>query len=590
MNAIRKFRRSTVWGLGFSPLAMVIPAAVAVSSPADTPDVAPASGDTLSARQQAVHLLQRATFGVRPQDVDRVLELGARQWLDDQLHPERLDDSDVQRRLEAFPAASMSQRELYDAYPPPRVLRDRFGNPDSVSSEERRQMRMMSPARMAGELVGAKLQRAVYSERQLEEVMVDFWFNHFNVFFAKGADRWLVADYELRAIRPNVFGRFEDLLMATATHPAMLFYLDNWRNFVPDSMNPDAGQAGNLRRQWNALSPQQQREVMQRRGLTEDDVARLQQAARRGGQRGYNENYARELLELHTLGVDGGYAQHDVVEVARALTGWTITPPNRAMRDGAGAIEFRFVPELHDPGGKVVLGHELPGDRSMADGEAVMRILATHPGTARHIATKLVERFVSDDPPEEVVLRVADVFTRTGGDLREVTRAVFEDPGFSDPAVHGEKIRSPFELVAASLRVTEAEVGTAPQLVQQLRSFQHLPYMSDVPTGYPETSDEWVNSGAMLQRMNYALALAGGSIRGVRIDPESVLGGRSLAEVRDDPELMVGAMAGQLLPGADTAELQRVVVDDLQGQDGSGGSDARRAAGLLIGSPEFQRH
>lgn len=512
----------------------------------------------------AVHLLQRATFGARPHDVALVTRIGSEAWLDRQLHPERIDDSALQKRLAAFPAASMSQRELYEAYPPPRVLRARYGDPDSVSVELRREMRMMNPARIAGDLVGAKLQRAVYSERQLEEVMVDFWYNHFNVFFAKGADRWLVADYEASAIRPHVFGRFEDMLTATATHPAMLFYLDNWRNFVPDSLNRGAKPRSDSRRRRGGPSPAQQR--------------------------GYNENYARELLELHTLGVEGGYTQRDVVEVARALTGWTITRPGRGPADGATGIEFRFVPQLHDPGEKTVLGHSLPGGRSTADGEEVLRLLASHPSTARHIAYKLAERFVADDPPPEAVERIATVFLVTDGDLREVTRAVFQDPAFLDPASRRAKVRSPFELVAASLRLTSAEVGPSRQLIEQLRSMGHMPYLSDVPTGYPETSDEWINGGAMLQRMNYALSLAGGRIRGVRVEAREHMESYSDLARGVDPEAAVTLLAQAFLPGVESRELVEIVVDDLVREDFDGTAATRRAAGLLIGSPEFQRH
>ena len=507
-------------------------------------------------RAAVTHLLERATFGARATDLDIALAMGADRWLERQLRPERIDDSALEGRLEAYPAASMTQSELVESYPPPRVLREKFGNPDSLTASQRREVRMMSPGRIARDLVGAKLARAVYSERQLEEVMVDFWFNHFNVFFAKGADRWLVADYERTAIRPHVFGTFEDLLGATARHPAMLFYLDNWRNLVPDSMN--AGAAGRARRRPPAD----------------------------GRQRGYNENYARELLELHTLGVNGGYTQEDVVAVARALTGWTITRPDAARE--SGEVRFRFVPQLHDPGPKTVLGTELPGGRGMEDGLAVLRLLAHHPATADHVARKLVERFVADDPPPEAVERIATVFRATGGDLREVTRAVFQDPEFRDPSNFGVKIRSPFELVAASLRVSGADVRSPGALVQQLREFGHMPYLADVPTGYPETSEEWVNGGAMLQRMNYGLALAAGQVRGVRVGRAGEDRKREV-EPSGNAEI-VAALAGELLPGRDTRELVNVILDDLEREDLSGIGAARRAGGLLIGSPEFQHH
>ncbi len=538
--------------------AVVVAMAVALAgaaAPVVTHGQSPSPTD--AERAAVTHLLERATFGARAADVDLVLSMGADRWVERQLRPHRIDDSALEGRLEAYPAASMTQSELVAAYPPPRVLRERFGNPDSLTASQRREMRMMSPGRIARDLVGAKLVRAVYSERQLEEIMVDFWFNHFNVFFAKGADRWLVADYERTAIRPNVFGTFEDLLGATARHPAMLFYLDNWRNLVPDSMNAGAG------RRTGRRPPAE------------------------GRQRGYNENYARELLELHTLGVNGGYTQEDVVAVARALTGWTITRPDPS--GASGEVRFRFVPQLHDPGPKTVLGTQLPGGRGMEDGLAVLGLLAGHPATADHLARKLVERFISDDPPPGAVDRVAAVFQATGGDLREVTRAVFQDPEFRDPSNFGVKIRSPFELVAASLRVSGADVRSPGALVQQLRAFGHMPYLADVPTGYPETSEEWVNGGAMLQRMNYGLALASGRVRGVRIGTQAPDDRRRGVESSGNAEI-VASLAGELLPGRDTRDLVTVILDDLEREDLTGIGAARRAGGLLIGSPDFQHH
>ncbi len=283
---------------------------------------------------RVVHLLSRASFGVRSQDLAEVLEIGTEAWLDAQLHPGRIDDSRLEERLAAYPAADMSVGELYASYPPPQVVRARLGNPDSIPRDELRRMRrelgIQSPNRILFDLAGAKLQRAVYSERQLEEVMTDFWFNHFNVFFAKGPDRWLIGDYERVAIRPHVFGSFEEMLVATASHPAMLVYLDNWRSAVPDSLNPRAAQMERAQARLQRLSPRQRERFLRSRGIGEEQLARIQEAMRRGGrERGLNENYARELLELHTLGVDGGYTQQDVVEVARAFTGWTIELPGR---------------------------------------------------------------------------------------------------------------------------------------------------------------------------------------------------------------------------------------------------------------------
>lgn len=507
-------------------------------------------------RGRIIHLLQRATYGVRPGDVEAALSIGRDAWLERQLQPERLDESALAVRLAAFPTSSMGPAELYEAYPPPRVLRARFGSPDSLSPSMRRELRRASPARLAADLAGAKLTRAVYAERQLEEVMVDFWFNHFNVFFGKGADRWLVADYERTAIRPNVFGRFEDLLAATASHPAMLFYLDNWRSSVPDSLNPRA----------------------RRRRLA---------GPRRN--HGLNENYARELLELHTLGVDGGYTQEDIVEVARAFTGWTITRPS-SMEDGEGAVEFVFRAPMHDPGVKNVLGRTLPAGRGRRDGLDVLHLLATHPSTARHIATRLIQKLATDDPPPAFVDEVAGVFEATGGDLRAVTRAVLTSERFYAPELRNSKVRTPIQLVAASLRITGADVKDAPGLLQVLRALRQLPYQSEVPTGYPAASDEWVNGGAMLQRMNFALAFASGHVRGVHFDPDRVPG---LPAVRpsDSLESRVGDLARALLPGVETGDLEALIVADSRADPGrTAEQKLRRSAGLLLGSPEFQRH
>ncbi|HET6232645.1 MAG TPA: DUF1800 domain-containing protein, partial [Longimicrobiaceae bacterium] len=386
------------------------------------------------------------------------------------------------------------------------------------------------PARIAFDLAGARMQRAVYSQRQLEAVMSDFWFNHFNVFFGKNADRYLVSDYERNAIRPHVFGRFEDLLSATAHHPAMLVYLDNWTSSVPDSSNAAAPRIEAMLRRWQGLSPEQRQAAVASGRVNARQAARLdaalaagpaavQQALRRP--RGINENYARELMELHTLGVDGGYTQHDVVEVARAFTGWTM---DRARPGAGGELDPKFVfrPAMHDRGEKTVLGHRLPAGRGEEDGREVLHILATSPATAHHVAFQLAQRFVADQPPAALVDRLAGVFLRTGGDLREVTRALFLSPEMADPRYRDGKVKTPVEFVASALRATGADVGPSRGLVQALRSFGEMPYLASPPTGYPNSTEQWTNSGAMLTRMNFALALTAGRLDGIRIDPTNV--------------------------------------------------------------------
>ncbi|MBX6363801.1 MAG: DUF1800 domain-containing protein [Gemmatimonadetes bacterium] len=466
------------------------------------------------------------------------------------------------------------------------------------------------PGQLAAQVSAAKLVRAVYSERQLEEVMTDFWFNHFNVFVGKGLDRYLVAAYEREAIRPYVFGKFEDMLRATARHPAMLFYLDNWQNSAPDTTDPRIARPRARLRAFAALSPAEQQRLVDEGRLRPEQLERLRRAAEQMGKRtpGLNENYARELMELHTLGVDGGYTQQDVIAVARAFTGWTIqrpgpragaarlaSGPRRAARGalpprgggdadgtaGADGLRFVFRPEMHDKGEKVVLGAPLRS-HGEAEGLEVLHRLATSPATARHIARKLAVRFVSDDPPPALVDRLARVFLETGGDLREVTRTLFTAPELYAPEAYRAKVKTPLELVASALRATGAEVGLARGPLQTLRTLGQAPYGELAPTGYPAASEEWVNSGAMLNRMNFALALASGRLAGVRVD-----GTRFLPADGGDP---VPALAAALLPGQDTRALQATVRAELDREPAtSPAARAARAAGLILGSPEFQR-
>jgi len=463
----------------------------------------------------------------------------------------------------------------------------------------------LQPQALEGQLVAAKLTRSVYSERQLEEMMTDFWFNHFNVFFGKGIDRFLVADYEENAIRPHVFGKFRDLLGATAKHPAMLFYLDNAQSVVPDSMNPDANRQRQQIARLRQLPRSQQEELLRRRGLNEEQIKRvvageLPPGARQS--RGLNENYARELMELHTLGVDGGYTQKDVIEVARAFTGWQFTRPGQR---GGQDMEFVFRQQLHDRGEKVVLGHKLPPGRGQQDGEAVLDLLSRQPATAKFIATKLVERFVSDEPPAELVNHIADVFLKTDGDLRAVTKALFTAPQFYDPKYARAKIKTPFELVASALRVTHADVGVSRATTQALRTMGQLPYNEPAPTGFPAASEDWVNSGAMLNRMNFGLALAANRLDGVRFDVAAL-------SADTKPELVekwVPSMLKQLLPGVDVSRLQGTILVELEKPQVDAAQPSKeelrqerrsplnapvrqatgRALGLALGSPDFQR-
>jgi uncharacterized protein (DUF1800 family) len=418
------------------------------------------------------HALNRLAYGPRQGDIERVRQMGLSTWIEQQLNPSRVDDSALASRLPEItkPPDSATQQEL-----------QRFG---------RQQIQT---------LAAQKVLRSIYSERQLEEVLVDFWFNHFNVFAGKGRTSLFLPEYERAAIRPHVWGNFRDLLEATAKSPAMLFYLDNWL-----SVDPQAAE--------RLTNVQRVRRGAQRPGAGQAPNQPIVQAAQQR-RRGLNENYARELLELHTLGVDGGYTQKDIIEVARALTGWTIQGgrarrPNQDQAMMAGAGTFAFTPRMHDPGEKVVLGHTLKAGGGIEDGERVLDIVASHPSTAKHIATKLVRRFVSDNPPDALVSRVAARFTETGGNLREVVRAVITSPEFFAAEHRGAKTKTPLEFVASAVRSTGRQIDESRQLVNALQQLGMMPYMCQPPTGYDDEPETWINAGALVTRVNVAQRIA----------------------------------------------------------------------------------
>ena len=464
--------------------------ALLLAAGAGTPAVQAAAADDAA----IVHVLSRLTYGPRPGDVDRVRAVGLQKWIDLQLTPGRIDNSALEAKLlgletlaldsetilreYAGPAmAERRQRQLENpgaVRPEPGSMRDDPDMPRRPVSDTQRKARQV-----ISDIEQAKLLRAVYSERQLEEVLVDFWFNHFNVFAGKGATRTYIGEYERDAIRPYVLGNFRDMLGATAKSPAMLFYLDNWLSSAPDAQR--------ARRAPRAPRAQ---------------TAQVRRSS------GINENYARELLELHTLGVDGGYTQDDIVNVAKAFTGWTMQP-----RQGSG---FVFAPGRHDRSEKIVLGKTIkPG--GVDEGGRVLDIVAAHPATARHIATKLAMRFVSDNPPAPLVDRAAARFTATKGDLREVLKVILTSPEFAAPDAYRAKVKTPLEFVASALRATGAEVRNALPLAKTLRDMGMPPYFCQPPTGYDETATTWVSAGALVSRMNFAVDLSKNAVRGVRV-------------------------------------------------------------------------
>jgi uncharacterized protein (DUF1800 family) len=467
----------------------------------------------LTEEQKVIHFLNRTSFGPTREDVQKVNRLGIRAYLEEQLRPEKISDSLVDEKLAGLKTMRLSSRELIELYPPPRQ--------QAGQQEMMGQQQMQGPRTVILELQQARLLRSVYSQRQLYEIMVDFWSNHFNVFSAKGADRWLTTAYDRDSIRPHALGKFRDLLLATAQSPAMLFYLDNWL-----SANPNAP------------------------------------AARMGGpnnrRRGLNENYARELMELHTLGVDGGYTQRDVQEVARCLTGWTIRQPR-------GEGSFYFEPRIHDTGEKVVLGNRIPSGGGVEDGLRVIDLLAQHPSTARFVSLKLARRFIADDPPPSLVNKAAEAFNKSSGDTPTVLRALIDSPEFYSPDIYQAKVKKPLEFVASALRTTGAEVQLSHQLLRYLGRMGEPLFLAQPPTGHPDVAASWTSPDMLLTRMNFATDLITNRIPGSRVRLEAL----------GDKDAFARLIAPDSLSTA-----TRSAVAEVEGS---------QAITLLMAAPEFQR-
>jgi uncharacterized protein (DUF1800 family) len=540
-------------------LALLILAAGPVAAQRAQPDGIPAKPDA----RTISHVLNRLGYGPRPGDVERIQQIGLAKYIDDQLHPERIPDADLADRLKHFETLKLTAKELTTEYMQPaqqmqQEMRkdpknlDANGQLDPKAIQQNQKLREARQRAQAAdiELTDAKLLRAIASERQLNEVLVDFWFNHFNVYQNKGQVRNYLIDYERDVIRPNVLGKFRDLLGATAHSSAMLFYLDNWQ-----SQDPHA-QERQMEAQLRGARNPQQRAQMQ---------MRLEQQ-KKGGARGLNENYGRELMELHTLGVDGGYTQQDVIEVARALTGWTIDTPQQG-----GAFIFR--PPWHDTGEKTILGVKFPAGHGQDEGEHVLDILAKHPSTAHHIAFQLAQRFVADEPPKALVDRAAKRFLETDGDLREVTRLIITSPEFFAAGTYRAKMKTPLDFVVSAVRAASSQVDDAAVLIQQLRNNLGMPlYQCQPPTGYSNTADAWVNTGALLSRMNFAVSLVSNQLRGIRVDVMSI--------APDTTDATRTRLVAQMLAG-DVSDATRQTLGRAQAP--------LQIIALTLGAPEFQR-
>lgn len=518
---------------------------------------APKKPPTLTEDQRIRHLLDRIGFGPRPGDIQRVKQVGLDKYIDQQLHPDTITDDATDKLLARLSTLSMLPADLVDGY--------RAGRPKAAAAKAevvaRNGTEVAPPAapqtaavlqdyrefgaRVVGELQFAKTVRAVESNRQLQEVMVDFWTNHFNIDVRKNTDRVLKTVDDRDVIRKFALGNFRDLLGASAKSPAMLVYLDNARSTAP---------------------------AMQRRP---NGPVRS----------GINENYARELMELHTLGVDGGYTQQDVQEVARCFTGWSVNPQTGA---------FQFYPRRHDDGEKTVLGRKIPAGGGIQDGETVLDILARSPSTGHFISFKLCRRFVSDDPPKSVVDRAAEVFRKTDGDIRAVVSAILKSREFNSAAAYQAKIKSPFEYAVSAVRAVDghvvppaADANPVPlraligrTLVGQIATLGEPLMQCQPPTGYPEDSRTWVSAGALISRLNFAVALAHDRVPGVVVPPPPPTAGDQLSALA---QLEAGILGGHLST-ATKATLQREVASQ-----GEHAEDPALVTALILGSPEFQR-
>ena len=588
-------------------LAVLCCAALLAVAPANADLQLPYKAEGLSKEQAAAYLLERFAFGARPGEVEKVVQMGPEKWLAQQLAG-NLSDAALDKRLEAFPALKMTQEEMAAVYLQNGRLRnmmkkegiiDPAKTPRKEMNEKMKAYREKHGLRPYGvlsnqELKGQKVVRAVYSENQLTEVMTDFWFNHFNVTTRDGGARSRTLSYERDAIRPNVLGNFRTILGATAKHPAMLYYLDNAQSRMapPEQQNQpkpepvkemaagemgmDGGMDGGMMGE-TAKAP-------------EKAPAKAQTPPRRKRKYGLNENYARELMELHTLGVDGGYTQRDVTEVARVLTGWAAAPYGNGRKNidkqiarGSKNIirqgEFVFRTSWHDQNAKVALGETFPAGGGIEEGERVLDMLSKHPSTARFISTKLARRFVNDVPSDDLIDQMAETFTRTDGDIAAVVATLAQSRVFWVEAKKRSKMKSPFELVVSSLRALEADVKNPQPMMTWFNRMGEPLYGYLPPTGFPDYAESWANSGTLIARMNFGVRLATGRINGVTLKR---LPRDSDGLTTDEALAMYSKL---LLPAQDTSaiasEVKETIPDDAERKD-------IHVVSMLLGSPEFQ--
>ena len=558
----------------------------------------------LTQDEAIVHALNRLAYGPRPGDVERIREMGLAKWIDQQLEPDSISDSALDKRLEKYTTLKMSSKELLDMYPPPNQAAKQAGLTRQELQEqmkERRQdamaqamnasdgnsdrgeqqlAKLQGPNRMLAELSMAKLDRAVYSDRQLEAVMEDFWFNHFNVFANKGADKWMLTSYVRDTIRPHTMGKFDDLLIATAKSPAMLFYLDNFLSADPDALAQSQREGAMRRQRYGGVFGPMPRNFPGGRF-----PGTQQQQGQQKQERGLNENYGREVMELHTVGVDAGYTQNDVTEMAKVLTGWTVREPRKDP-------EFFFNERIHAQGKKVVMGHTF-NYGGMKDGEEALKMLASDPHTARFISTELARHFVSDNPPAPLVDLMAKDYEATGGNIRSLLKTMIYSPEFWSNETYRDKVKTPFELVASTARALDANVSVAFPLVQWVSRMGEPLFLCQPPTGYSDKAETWVNTGALLNRMNFALGFAGDRLAGANVDLNSMFGD----EAARDPHMALSRALRTFLDDQVSPQTRQTIearLNDpqiLQAQldDPIKHVNEGLISGLVLGAPEFQR-
>lgn len=614
----------------------------------------------LTEKEAAAHLLSRFSFGIRPGELEEVAKTGLEAWFEKQLHAS-LDDTKVNEALASYESLTMTNEEIVKTYPRGgQVLRmaikegaidkdsariDKKDDKDEI--KDFMQEKGIKPqAELLRQLANQKIIRAAYSNNQLKEVLTDFWFNHFNVAANKGGVQQFVTSYERDAIRPNVLGKFETLLLATAKSPAMLTYLDNNKSSVNEE-NMQGDQKRFAKMKEKALERMEEQVMDQ---MTDTAVKRNAKGKiKKPKMQGLNENYAREIMELHTLGVDGGYSQADVTEAARILTGWSLNPmieygikpkqmPNEKRMQRLGFVyddNFLFAANKHDKGEKKVLGVAFPAGGGYEEGLKLIHLLATHPSTAKFISKKLAVRFVSDAPPQSLVDKMAKTFLEKEGDIKEVLITMVNAPEFWSKAALREKTKSPFEVAISAIRATDAKVIAPFQVYQWVSKMGQRLYNYQAPTGFPDRGQYWINTGSLLNRMNFGLAFASNRIPGIKVDLMSVNQNREPESAEEAlkvytkillPERNIEETVKRLTPLLNDPELQQKVdkaaaktdtynagdEEDnmmMEGKAKKGGkklggkkngepqiafakgnnSMLGQVVGIIIGSPEFQR-